>query len=109
MIDILKAQEFNEKIPAGLPPGTQVAHKTGDITGIPTTTAIVFPPVDNRTSWWSSPPVFRTRRKRQGDRGHFAGPSGRSAAHTVAEPLYPSFGPTQRVGETPIPVVEAVK
>ncbi|HSU81952.1 MAG TPA: serine hydrolase, partial [Thermoanaerobaculia bacterium] len=32
MLEFLKAQEFNEKIPAGLPPGTPVAHKTGDIT-----------------------------------------------------------------------------
>jgi beta-lactamase class A len=44
MIEILKAQEFNEKIPAGLPPGTAVAHKTGDITGIHHDAAIVFPP-----------------------------------------------------------------
>ena len=44
MIDILKAQEFNEKIPAGLPPGTPVAHKTGDISGIHHDAAIVFPP-----------------------------------------------------------------
>jgi beta-lactamase class A len=29
MIDILLAQEFNEKIPAGLPEGVRVAHKTG--------------------------------------------------------------------------------
>ena len=44
MIDILKAQEFNEKIPAGLPRGTPVAHKTGDIAGIHHDAAIVFPP-----------------------------------------------------------------
>jgi beta-lactamase class A len=44
MIEILKAQEFNEKIPAGLPKGTPVAHKTGDITGIHHDAAIVFPP-----------------------------------------------------------------
>ena len=44
MLEILKAQEFNEKIPAGLPPGTPVAHKTGDITAIHHDAAIVFPP-----------------------------------------------------------------
>jgi beta-lactamase class A len=44
MIEVLEAQEFNEKIPAGLPPGTPVAHKTGDITGIHHDAGIVFPP-----------------------------------------------------------------
>jgi beta-lactamase class A len=44
MIEILKAQEFNEKIPASLPQGTPIAHKTGDITGIHHDAAIVFPP-----------------------------------------------------------------
>jgi beta-lactamase class A len=44
MIGFLKAQEFNEKIPAGLPPGTTVAHKTGDITGFHHDAAIVYPP-----------------------------------------------------------------
>ncbi len=44
MIEILEAQEFNEKIPAGLPPGVPVAHNTGDITGIHHDAAIVFPP-----------------------------------------------------------------
>lgn len=43
MRDILLAQEFNEKIPAGLPPGTRVAHKTGEITGISHDAAIVYP------------------------------------------------------------------
>ena len=33
MKEILLRQEFNEEIPAGLPPGTPVAHKTGSITG----------------------------------------------------------------------------
>jgi len=32
MLAILEAQEFNDGIPAGLPPGTRVAHKTGEIT-----------------------------------------------------------------------------
>ncbi len=44
MLDILKHQEWNEKIPAGLPPGTPVAHKTGDITKIHHDAAIVYPP-----------------------------------------------------------------
>jgi beta-lactamase class A len=44
MLDILAAQEFNDKIPALLPPGTRVAHKTGDITAIHHDAAIVFPP-----------------------------------------------------------------
>lgn len=43
MRDVLMAQEFNEKIPAGLPPGTRVAHKTGDITAIAHDAAIVYP------------------------------------------------------------------
>ena len=44
MRDILLAQEFNERIPAGLPPGVKVAHKTGDITAIAHDAAIVYPP-----------------------------------------------------------------
>jgi beta-lactamase class A len=43
MLAILEAQEFNELIPAGLPPWTRVAHKTGSITGIVHDAAIVFP------------------------------------------------------------------
>lgn len=44
MVGILSAQEFNEMIPAGLPPGTRVAHKTGSITGIQHDGGIVYPP-----------------------------------------------------------------
>ncbi|HEX2723060.1 MAG TPA: serine hydrolase [Gemmatimonadaceae bacterium] len=44
MRSILLAQEFNEKIPAGLPPGTRVAHKTGEITAVSHDAAIVYPP-----------------------------------------------------------------
>jgi beta-lactamase class A len=44
MLAILLAQEFNEKIPAGLPPGTRVAHKTGEITAVSHDAAIIYPP-----------------------------------------------------------------
>jgi beta-lactamase class A len=43
MRDILLGQEFNAEIPAGLPPGTRVAHKTGWITGVLHDAAIVYP------------------------------------------------------------------
>ncbi|MFM8395320.1 MAG: serine hydrolase [Acidobacteriota bacterium] len=43
MIDILAAQQFNDAIPAGLPPGTRVAHKTGEITRHQHDAAIVYP------------------------------------------------------------------
>ena len=42
MIEILERQKFNEGIPAGLPPGTRVAHKTGEITEIHHDAAIIF-------------------------------------------------------------------
>jgi beta-lactamase class A len=42
MIAILERQKFNEAIPAGLPAGTRVAHKTGDITKVHHDAAIVF-------------------------------------------------------------------
>jgi beta-lactamase class A len=44
MLAILEKQEFNDEIPAGLPVGTRVAHKTGWITGIVHDAGIVFPP-----------------------------------------------------------------
>jgi beta-lactamase class A len=44
MIEILERQKFNEGIPAGLPEGTRVAHKTGEITKIHHDAAIVFAP-----------------------------------------------------------------
>jgi len=40
---VLLRQEFNDEIPAGLPPGTRVAHKTGQITGHLHDAAIVYP------------------------------------------------------------------
>jgi beta-lactamase class A len=44
MVEILEQQRFNESIPAGLPPGILVAHKTGEITKIHHDAAIVFAP-----------------------------------------------------------------
>lgn len=44
MLDILLRQAFHGEIPAGLPPGTRVAHKTGSITGVLHDAAIVYPP-----------------------------------------------------------------
>lgn len=44
MKEILLRQEHNDGIPAGLPAGTPVAHKTGWITGTLHDAAIVYPP-----------------------------------------------------------------
>ena len=44
MIDTLKRQKFNEAIPAGVPAGTPVAHKTGNITRIHHDAGIVYAP-----------------------------------------------------------------
>ena len=44
MKDVLLRQEFNDEIPAGVPAGTAVAHKTGAITATLHDAAIVYPP-----------------------------------------------------------------
>jgi beta-lactamase class A len=42
MIEVLKRQKFNEAIPAGVPSGVAVAHKTGNITRIHHDAGVVF-------------------------------------------------------------------
>ena len=44
MVAILKRQKFNAAIPAGVPDGTPIAHKTGTITKIHHDAAIVYGP-----------------------------------------------------------------
>jgi len=44
MIAMLSRQTFNDAIPAGVPAGTRIAHKTGTITKIHHDAAIVFAP-----------------------------------------------------------------
>jgi len=44
MLDILSHQEFRHGIPAGVPPGTRVASKTGNLTAINHDAALIFPP-----------------------------------------------------------------
>ena len=43
MREVLLAQAFNTAIPVGVPPGTRVAHKTGEITRVEHDGAIVYP------------------------------------------------------------------
>jgi beta-lactamase class A len=44
MIEVLKRQKFRDAIPAGVPPGTPVAHKTGSITRIQHDAGVVYGP-----------------------------------------------------------------
>jgi beta-lactamase class A len=44
LVDALAAQAFNGEIPAGLPSGTRVAHKTGWVEGVLHDGAVVWPP-----------------------------------------------------------------
>jgi beta-lactamase class A len=48
LLTILEAQEYNDGIPAGLPPATRVAHKTGWITATWHDAALVYPAGDAR-------------------------------------------------------------
>ena len=42
MIAILKRQKHNEGIPAGLPAGLEIAHKTGEVTGVHHDAGVVY-------------------------------------------------------------------
>ena len=44
MVEILKRDEFRDRIPAGVPEGTPVANKVGFITAVDHDAAIVYPP-----------------------------------------------------------------
>ena len=44
MVDVLHAQEFKNGIPARLPKGVRVAHKTGEISTVAHDAGIVYPP-----------------------------------------------------------------
>jgi len=50
VVGLLARQELNEGIPAALPKGTRVAHKTGSITGHYHDAALVFPPARGRAA-----------------------------------------------------------
>lgn len=42
MVDLLKQQEINDRLPFLLPPGTACAHKTGDLDGVVHDAGVVF-------------------------------------------------------------------
>jgi beta-lactamase class A len=44
VINILKRQQYNEKIPLYLPEGVEIAHKTGELQGVRHDVAIIYLP-----------------------------------------------------------------
>ncbi|HUY98708.1 MAG TPA: serine hydrolase [Thermomicrobiaceae bacterium] len=44
MLDMLSQQQINDRIPAGLPAGTKVAHKTGNLVGVVHDVGIIYAP-----------------------------------------------------------------
>jgi beta-lactamase class A len=44
MLDLMLAQEVNDRLPTLLPPGTEVAHKTGDLLEVTHDVGIVYAP-----------------------------------------------------------------
>jgi beta-lactamase class A len=59
-MDLLKSQKVNNRLPVGLPAGTTIAHKTGDLDGVTHDAGIVFGPktdylVVMTSGPWSAP------------------------------------------------------
>jgi beta-lactamase class A len=46
-MDLLKDQRVNNRLPQGLPGGTVIAHKTGDLDGVVHDAGIVYGPKTN--------------------------------------------------------------
>lgn len=46
-INLLKAQQINDRLPVGLPAGATIAHKTGDLNGLAHDAGIVYAPSGN--------------------------------------------------------------
>jgi beta-lactamase class A len=44
MLELLEAQQENDRLPAKLPTGTLVAHKTGELDGVRNDSGIIFTP-----------------------------------------------------------------
>ena len=44
MLDLLAAQEINDRLPAGLPEGTRVAHKTGNLPDVVHDAGVIYAP-----------------------------------------------------------------
>jgi beta-lactamase class A len=44
MLTTLEGQQENDRLPAMLPPGTTVAHKTGELDGVRNDSGIIFTP-----------------------------------------------------------------
>lgn len=72
MLDVLSAQEFNSGIPAGLPPGTRVAHKTGNIKNYAHDSGVVYRPDGSAYSRRAHPRLLEDVGGEQGHCGDLA-------------------------------------
>lgn len=48
MLDVLGRQQINDRLPAGLPAGTKIAHKTGDLPGVAHDVGVIDAPMGPR-------------------------------------------------------------